>query len=184
VFYGMSWLSSCWRALTPVNEYVFRKWEGTLWESEKTSVVHLQTPEAIAEKIAYVMANPTAAGAVRYACDWPGLITTPKDLGKGTWTAKRPTLYLDQESEQWPEHATLTLTMPATIKEAFSDPVALIKNEYEQLQQQARQELAAKGRTFMGPERVMKASPYQRAKSWEDIAVNRPFPPDYLNPIS
>ena len=155
--------------LTALALKVFRKWEGTLWESEKTSVVHLQTPEAIAEKIAYVMANPTAAGAVRYARDWPGLVTTPKDLGKGTWTAKRPTLFLDQESEQWPEQATLTLTMPAIIKEAFSDPVALIKNEYEQLQQRARQELAAKGRTFMGPERVMKASPYQRAKSWEDI---------------
>jgi hypothetical protein len=30
-----------------------------------------------------------------------------------------------------------------------------------------RQNLAAQGRSFMGPERVMKASPYQRAKSWD-----------------
>jgi hypothetical protein len=59
--------------------------------------------------------------------------------------------------------------MEPIVEYVFSDPVAIIKREYEELQQQARQELAAQGRRFMGPKRVMKASPYQRAKSWEDI---------------
>jgi hypothetical protein len=131
--------------------------------------VHLQTPEAIAEKIAYVMANPTAVGAVRYARDWPGLITTPKDLGKASWTAKRPTAYLDQEGDQWPEQATFTLQMPPMIEEAFCDPIAVIEREYEELQQKAREEMVAQGRHFMGADKVTKVSPYQQATSWEDI---------------
>ena len=155
--------------LTALAVKVQRKWEGSLWESDQASVVHLRTAEAIAEKIAYVMANPTAVGAVRYAKDWPGLVTTPSDIGKGTWTAKRPSVYFDQESCQWPERATLSLRMPPMIKEAFVDPIAVIKQEYQELQHKARQEMAEKGRSFMGPDRVTKVSPYQRAKSWEDI---------------
>jgi putative transposase len=155
--------------LTALAMKVFRKWEGSLWDSEQVSVVHLKTPEAIAEKMAYVMANPTAVGAVRYARDWPGLVVTPKDIGKGTWTAKRPEAYFDQKSEQWPEHATLTLQMPPMVQEAYCDPIAVIKREYEQVQQNARQDMAAKGRSFMGCDRVTKVSPYQRATSWEDI---------------
>jgi hypothetical protein len=130
-------------------------------------VVHLKTPEAIAEKIAYVMANPTAVGAVRNAADWPGLVTTPKDIGKGTWTAKRPGVYFDQASKQWPEQATLTLQMPPMIEQAFADPIAVIEREYEELQHKARQEMAIKGKAFMGSDRVTKVSPYQRATSWE-----------------
>jgi putative transposase len=153
---------------------VYRKWEGSVWESDQTSVVHLKTPEAIAEKMAYVMANPTAVGAVRYAADWPGLVTTPKDIGNGTWTAKRPQVYFDQESEQWPEYATLTLQMPRVIEEAFRDPIAVIKREYQELQEKARREIAAKGWSFMGSDKVTKVSPYQRATSWEEIRSLNP----------
>ena len=165
--------------LTALATKVLRKWEGSIWDSEQPSIVLLKTPEAIAEKIAYVMANPTAVGAVRYAADWPGLITTPRDLGKGTWTAKRPSLFFDQESKQWPDQATLTLTMPPMVEEAFSDPIAVIKQEYEELQHKARREMAEKGRAFLGPARVMKISPYQRATSWEEIrALNPTFAVD------
>jgi putative transposase len=160
--------------LTALVLKVRRKWDGPIWDHEQTSVVHLQTPQAIVEKLAYVMANPTAVGAVRYAKDWPGLVTTPKDLGKASWTAKRPTVYLDQESSQWPEQATLTLQMPPMIQRAYSDPVAAIKREYEELQQKAREEMAAKGRSFMGADRVSKVSPYERAKSWEDLRSLNP----------
>jgi putative transposase len=60
------------------------------------------------------------------------------------------------------------------IKEAFSDPIAVIKREYQELQHKARQEMAEKGLSFMGYDRVTKVSPYQRAKSWEDIRSLNP----------
>lgn len=160
--------------LTALAMKVCRKWEGAFWDSDQTSVVHLKTPEAIAEKIAYVMANPTAVGAVRYAADWPGLVTLPKEIGKGTRTAKRPSVFFDQESEQWPETATLTLQMPPMIEEAYADPVAVIKREYEELQRQARQKMADTDRAFLGPDRAMKLSPYQRATSWEELRSLEP----------
>lgn len=59
--------------------------------------------------------------------------------------------------------------MPAILEQAFSDPLAVIESEYQELLKKARQELAAKGRHFVGPDRVKKLSPNQRAKSWEDI---------------
>jgi putative transposase len=160
--------------LTALVLKVLRKWEGAVWDHEQTSVVHLQSPEAIVEKLAYVMANPTAVGAVRYAKDWPGLVTTPDDLGKGCWSAKRPTAYLDQESSQWPEQATLTLQMPPMIQETYTDPVSVIRREYEEQQQRAREDLLAKGRHFMRADKVAKVSPYERATSWEDTRSLNP----------
>jgi len=153
---------------------VYRKWEGPVWDSERPSMVVLKTPQAIVEKIAYVMANPTAVGAVRYAEQWPGLVTRGKDLGKAVWTAKRPEVFFDPSNDRWPEQATLCLQMPANLENFFSDPVALIKEESQRLQQQARQELEAKGRHFLGAERVLKISPYQRATSWEEIRSLNP----------
>jgi putative transposase len=117
----------------------------------------------------YLLTPDFFVNAVRDATDWPGLISNPKEIGKGTRTAKRPSKYLDQESEQWPEEATLTLQMPAILEKAYSNPLAVINNEYQELLKDARQELAAKGRHFMGPDRVKKLSPYQRATSWEDL---------------
>jgi putative transposase len=72
--------------LTALVLKVLRKWEGPIWDHEQTSVVHLLTPEAIVEKLAYVMANPTAVGAVRYAKDGrtsvkrPGQLNVPRRI--------------------------------------------------------------------------------------------------------
>ena len=60
------------------------------------------------------------------------------------------------------------------IREAYSDPVAVIQMEYEAQQQKAREELASKGRHFMGADKVTKVSPYERATSWEDIRSLNP----------
>ena len=41
------------------------------------------------EKIAYVMANPVAAGLVKRAADWLGVRTLPQGLGRSSLQAKR-----------------------------------------------------------------------------------------------
>jgi hypothetical protein len=46
---------------------IHRKWEGPVWEPEKSSVVELLTPQAVIQKLAYVMANPVNAGLVMHA---------------------------------------------------------------------------------------------------------------------
>ena len=67
-----------------------------------SSVGRLLTPEAIGDKVAGVHANPVAAGAVRYAKDWPGLCSTVRDLGAET-PIVRPT----------PPHALRTRSSPS-----------------------------------------------------------------------
>jgi putative transposase len=60
------------------------------------------------------------------------------------------------------------------IQEAYSDPIAAVNREYEEQQQKAREQMAAKGRHFMGADKVTKVSPYERATSWEDIRSLNP----------
>ncbi|WP_255840653.1 hypothetical protein [Anaeromyxobacter sp. SG66] len=40
--------------------------------------------------IAYVLANPVAAGLVRRGAEWPGLWTAPEQLAGTTLSARRP----------------------------------------------------------------------------------------------
>lgn len=153
---------------------IYRKWEGPLWDHEHASVVELRTPRAIVEKIAYVMANPTEVGAVYHAKHWPGLNTKVQDLARGEFKAKLPNIYFDKEKGRWPKEATLKLEMPGSLDEDFIDPIEAIEQEYAQLQQAARQKAKSEGRTFLGVDRVLKISPYKRARSWEDIRSRNP----------
>jgi REP element-mobilizing transposase RayT len=71
-----------------------RQWRDAIWDKSPTSVVRLETEAAIVEAIAYVLANPVAAGLVRRAHEWPGARTLADDIGQGTLSARRPEVYL------------------------------------------------------------------------------------------
>ncbi|HET9956411.1 MAG TPA: hypothetical protein VFQ61_18005 [Polyangiaceae bacterium] len=45
------------------------------WSSEKTTVILLATERDIVDRMAYTLANPTAAGLVSSPADWPGIIS-------------------------------------------------------------------------------------------------------------
>jgi hypothetical protein len=153
---------------------VLRKWEGAVWDHERPSVVELRTPEAVLEKLAYVMANPVAAGLVRYVADWPGITTSPKQLGAACLQAKRPDFYFDAENSLWPAEVSLDLTMPALpgMSDAqIRDAVAALVLDAER---QARADVRARGDSHMGAKRIRKASPYDRAKSWEPLRGRNP----------
>src|SRR4051812_41347670 len=49
------------------------EWEN-LWAAEPCNVVRLVTDDDVEEKIAYVIANPVAAGLVKKPDEWPGLM--------------------------------------------------------------------------------------------------------------
>lgn len=153
---------------------VLRKWEGAVWDHEPTSVVELRTQAALVEKLAYVMANPVAAGAVRSARRWPGVKTLPCDLGCARWTASRPTQYFTQDDDYWPPEATLELVMPdfdGFTAEPLRDAVEV---ELKAAERAARKEVVEKGWGFLGVKRVLSASPYRRARSWEPLRSRNP----------
>jgi hypothetical protein len=153
---------------------VLRKWEGAVWDHERPSVVHLRTPQAVIEKLAYVMANPVAAGLVRRASDWPGVSTRPDELGTASWTVARPELYLDADNPMWPEQATLQLTMPSALELTDTQVRRAVSDELRALETQALASVRSRGMSIVGAERVRKGSPFKRAKSWEPLRGRNP----------
>ena len=153
---------------------VLRKWEGAVWDHEKTSVVELRTPQAVVEKLAYVMANPVVAGLVPRPCEWPGVSTRPTDLGRARWTASRPEFYFDQDNVMWPTEAELHLTLPPRLDMTDASLREAVTNELTEIERAAHAELKAKGWHFLGAKRVTSLSPYERATSWEPLRGRNP----------
>ncbi|XXX72257.1 transposase [Sorangium sp. So ce134] len=154
---------------------VIRTWEGPVWDHEAPSVVRLLTRAAVVEKIAYVLANPVAAGLVRHAREWPGAKVDAGELGRGVLRAMRPSAYLDPENPQWPEEVTLPLSLPPAIEqdsaEGFRQEIA---DELERHEVKAHAEMQQHGRQFLGAERASKISPYDRATSFEALGQRNP----------
>ena len=153
---------------------VLRKWEGAVWDHERPSVVELRTPEAILEKIAYVMANPVVAGLVRHAKDWPGITTLPEQLGRATLHAERPRFYFDERNPHWPDHAELNLSLPNVGAMSADEIRNVVARELSEHERQAAFDVQRKGWKVAGEALVRKASPFQRARSWEPLRGRNP----------
>ena len=155
---------------------VLRKWEGPVWDQQKTSEVRLLTPRAIFENLAYVMANPVKAGLVRYAKDWPGVNVRPQDLGQLVLRAKRPEGYYDVDNPQWPDSVELQLTLPPALTKSYARQaiVTTVADELRKQERNARRDLKAQKWSVMGAKRVKKCSPFRRAKSFEKLVSRNP----------
>ncbi|WP_437827154.1 transposase [Sorangium sp. So ce1153] len=161
--------------LVALGTKVLRTWDGPVWDHEPTSVVRLLTRAAVVEKIAYVLANPVAAGLVRHAKQWPGIKVDVDELGRGVLHATRPSAYLDPENPQWFEQATLPLALPPVVEhehaEGFRHQVA---DELARQEERAHAEMERKGLRFLGAEQASKISPYERATSFEGLHDRNP----------
>jgi hypothetical protein len=105
--------------LVSLGAKVLRKWEGPVWDHEKSSVVRLLTEQAMVEKLAYVMANPVKAGLVAQARDWPGVTVLPHELGRRTMVIERPWVFFRADNAKWPDTVELTLALPPLLAEAY-----------------------------------------------------------------
>jgi putative transposase len=154
---------------------VLRAWEGPVWDHEATSVVRLLTRAAVVEKIAYVLANPVAAGLVRHAYEWPGAKVDVEELGCGALRAARPQAYLDPENPQWPKEVTLPLALPPAVEQDSIDDFRRdVAAELKDQEAQAHAALHQQGRRFLGAERVSKLSPHERVTSFEALRDRNP----------
>lgn len=153
---------------------VLRKWEGAVWDHEATSVVELKTPAAVIEKLAYLMANPVAAGLVRHASDWPGLMTLPSHLGQARWPCGRPDVYFRPHDQRWPPELTLQFTPPPGLDMTDEELRARVADELRQAEQRAFAEVRSRGWSILGAKRALRLSPYGRARSWEPLRSRSP----------
>jgi hypothetical protein len=161
--------------LVALGTKVLRRWEGPVWDHEPTSAVRLLTRAAVVEKIAYTLANPVSAGLVRSAREWPGATVRVGELGRGVLRARRPSVYLDSKSPQWPEEATLSLSLPPTIEHGDADRFRReVTGELERQEAQARAEVGERGHRFLGAKRASEISPYERAATFEALRARNP----------
>jgi putative transposase len=126
------------------------RWEN-LWSSDKTSVVLLVSDDDVLQKMAYTIANPTAAGLVRSPREWPGVVTTC--IGERC-SVDMPDVFFDPEG-----------ALPETVELEFVRPPIYPQLEQAELGRhlatavhrhvrEARGSMARQGRKFLGAKAV------------------------------
>ena len=135
-----------------------RGWPEEVFNKESSGAHTLLTPEAMIESIAYLIANPVEARAVRYAKDWPGAHTLPAHVGTRVIRVKRPKHYFDPLNPEWPEEFELRLEMPVVLEVDYGPELARerIAERVREFQHQAWNEAKRSGLSFVGPRRVLK----------------------------
>ncbi len=153
-----------------------RGWPEEVFNKSKGGEHEPLTPEAMIEAIAYLIANPCAAFAVRRARDWPGPKTLPRDIGTRVITAKRPNAYFDPANPQWPEELELKLTMPPALEAAYGAVEARgrIAARVAVLEAEARVQSKHRGIPFRGFRRVLRTPHTVRARSYEVFGTLNP----------
>jgi len=154
----------------------YRGWPEEVFNKKSTGVHALVSPEAVLESIAYLIANPVEAGAVRYAKDWPGAHTLPTDVGTRIIRVKRPKHYFDAENPQWPEELELRLEMPVALELDYGAELARarIAERVRAKQHDAWNEARRTGRAFIGPRRVLRLPHTKCARSSEAFGSLNP----------
>jgi REP element-mobilizing transposase RayT len=123
-----------------------------LWSSEKPSVVLLVSDHDVLEKMAYTIANPTAAGLVRSPDGWPGVLT--RRLVEQRRIAMPDTFF--SPDGPLPESAILEITRPPIYLQLSLPALARhLHDAVDRLTRNARQLLADARRRFVGVQAVL-----------------------------
>jgi REP element-mobilizing transposase RayT len=147
------------------------RWE-SFWAPGSYSAVTLQTADDVLDKLAYVLANPVAAGLVRRGAEWPGLWSAPTRISAGARLVKRPDHYFRKEGPA-PPTAWLELTCPAGF-DSVEELRERLTEELTRREDQATRDLAAEGRSFMGVRKVLAQRPFARPAPGEPRRGLRP----------
>lgn len=131
------------------------------WASDGSySAVLHGGPDDVVAKAAYVLANPVAAGLVRRGAEWPGLWTSPQQIGSARLTAKRPKAFF-RSSGHLPETIELELSTPPGFASA-AEFSGRLSRELHELEERHVREIASHGRGFLGATRVLTQRPFGR----------------------
>jgi hypothetical protein len=140
------------RLLARAQNAALGRWEN-LWSSDKTSVVLLVSDQDILDKMAYTIANPTAAGLVAAPEQWPGIIT--RRMGEQR-RAEMPDVFFDDEGDL-PEEVMLEFTRPPAFSQLDDQGFAKLLNEtvWERVRA-AREFMRQQGKIFLGAKAILR----------------------------
>jgi len=130
------------------------RWEN-LWSSDKTSHVLLTSQEDVLQKMAYVLANPTAAGLVKSPEEWPGVISGR--FGEVS-IAEMPDVFFDENGDL-PEEVELRFERPPIFPHlSDAELYARLCDEVAKNVRLARGEMVQRGNSFLGRASVLRQS--------------------------
>jgi hypothetical protein len=146
------------------------RWEA-FWAPDTYSAVKLESPEDLVDKIAYVLANPVAAGLVATGSAWPGLWSAPATIGGKPLLVHRPKGFFDPKGGL-PEVIAFSLAVPPGFESAeqFREEVVRALGARED---EARSRRRGRG-GFLGVARVLAQKPTARPASAEPRRTLRP----------
>lgn len=128
----------------------------------------------IAQKIAYVLANPVAAGLVAAPEEWPGYVSSVDDLHGTSVTVRRPLEYLDQDDAANPSEITFTIAAPPEAIELFGSGAEMTKQAASHLERNVKSARRRHSGKFAGSLRVLATHPCDRAQSFERFGARAP----------
>ncbi|HVY30471.1 MAG TPA: transposase [Polyangiaceae bacterium] len=128
------------------------RWEN-LWSSDKPSVVRLVSDQDILEKMAYVIANPTAAGLVRAPSQWPGVISHSVAQ---RMVVHRPDIFFSREGDM-PRTLALEVSRPPIYPQLSDAELGRhLALAVARRVEDARAAMRAAGRDFLGAKAVVR----------------------------
>lgn len=146
------------------------RWEN-LWSSDKPSVVHLASDEDILQKMAYTLANPTAAGLVPSPNGWPGVITTRLRERR---QVRRPNVFFDPNGAL-PDSVVFETTRPAIYPQLeFAELARCLNETVQRLIRNAHDALLKAGKRFVGAQEILRADFHDRPTNGEPRRRCRP----------
>jgi putative transposase len=140
------------------------RWEA-FWAPSSYSAVRLLEPGDIIDKIAYVLANPVAAGLVHAGREWPGVWSAPERIGAGPMLVHRPGFFF-REKGPMPEKVELELTLPPGF-DSVDEFRARLLDALTACECEAVRSAQSEGRKFLGVRRVLAQNPSGRPPAEE-----------------
>jgi len=150
---------------------------GNLWDTGSYSAVRLReefpgspnedsASEDILDKIVYILTNPVAAGLVDRGYKWPGLWSSPSLMSSGHIEAKRPSFF--RANGDLPEKVRMKLTIPPGFTHMTPQEYSnLVMEKVREKEEEIQQSFKARGRKFMGAEKVKAQKKESSPNSYE-----------------
>lgn len=138
---------------------------GIYWEAEPAGAAHLVQASDVMRKLLYTLMNPVAANLVERVADWPGACSYDASLSGKPIEVARPRFYFRQTGKM-PERLSLNLTRPPGFAHLTDEGWARHLEAVVTLEEERfRRERFAQGRTVLGREAVLAASPFDVPKT-------------------
>ena len=142
---------------------------GHMWDAQEGNIQELGDLETVAKMTAYVICNPVAAGLVHKPNAYPGVCTTLKMVASNQGPiAKRPTGFFRPRGVV-SEVGQITHYCPPGIEPA--DFVSMVRRLLNPLLEQARAQVEASGKGYVGAKAIKETDPFTTARSHEGTNV-------------